>query len=116
MIQRVWEVDPMKCAKYGGQMQVVSFIEAHQEDVIRGILKHGGLWQGPLPRLPPARPPPTYKRPPPREVQLVLDPEFTRELPGGGVAPAGRHIVLDPQYLAERPREAEAQQAVVLYD
>ena len=55
-------------------MQVVSFIEARQEEVIRRILEYCGLWQGPPSRLPPARPPP-------REVQLVLDPEFIDELP-----------------------------------
>jgi len=58
LIQRVWEVDPLKCAKCGGQMQVVSFIEARQEEVIRRILEYCGLWQGPPSRLPPARPPP----------------------------------------------------------
>jgi hypothetical protein len=56
LIQRVWEVDPLKCIKYGGQMQVVSFIEARQEQVIRRILDHYGLWQRPPRRLPP-RPP-----------------------------------------------------------
>jgi len=39
--------------KCGGQMQVVSFIEARQEEVIRRILEYCGLWQGPPSRLPP---------------------------------------------------------------
>jgi len=117
LIQRVWEVDPLKCAKCGGQMRVISFIEARQEEVIRRILEHCGLWLGPLPGLPPTRPPPVQKRPPPpRDVQLVLDPEFAQEPAISGSSPPGRHMVLDPQYLAECHREKEAQQAVVLYD
>ena len=34
-------------------MQVVSFIEPPQADVIEEILKHGGLWQSRSPRAPP---------------------------------------------------------------
>jgi hypothetical protein len=84
LIPRVWEVDPLKRSQCGGAMQVISFIEARQEEVIRRILEHCGLWQGPLPRLPPARPPPVPRRPrPPREVQLVLDPEFMGDVAGG---------------------------------
>ena len=116
LIQRVWEVDPLQCTKCGGQMRVIRFIEARQEEVIRRILQHCGLWQGPLPGLPPARPPPVQKRPPPpREVQLVLDPEFTPELRASGATP-GRHLVLDPECLAERQSQAEAQQVMLLYE
>ena len=117
LIQRVWEVDPLKCAKCGGQMQVVSFIEARQEEVIRRILEYCGLWQGPPSRLPPARPPPARRqRPPPREVQLVLDPEFIDELPTSGPSPPGRHLVPDRDHLADRHREADAREAAVSID
>ena len=51
--QRVWEVDPLKCNKCGGQMRTISFpdgsglygIEAQPEEVIRQILAHYGFWQ-----------------------------------------------------------------------
>jgi hypothetical protein len=117
LIQRVWEVDPLKCAKCGGQMQVVSFIEARQEQVIRRILEHCGLWQGPPRQLPQPRPPPQRRRrPPPRDVQLVLDPEFVADPSQVRPSPAGRHLVLDPEYLTDRPRDAGTGQQVVPYD
>ncbi len=53
MIKRVYEVDPLCCPEYGGQMKVVSFVEPPQVDVIEEILKHCGLWQSRSPRAPP---------------------------------------------------------------
>jgi len=53
LIKRVYEVDPLCCPECGGQMQVVSFIEPPQADVIEQILKHCGLWQSATPRAPP---------------------------------------------------------------
>ena len=53
LIKRVYEVDPLCCPECGGQMQVVSFIEPPQADVIEAILKHCGLWQASAPRAPP---------------------------------------------------------------
>lgn len=53
LIKRVYEVDPMCCPECGGQMQVVSFIEPPQADLIEAILKHCGLWQSRSPRGPP---------------------------------------------------------------
>ena len=35
LIQRVWEVDPLKCAKCGGQMQIISFIEVRRRSSAR---------------------------------------------------------------------------------
>jgi hypothetical protein len=117
LIQRVWEVDPLKCSKCGGQMRIVSFIEARQEEVIRRILQHCGLWQGPPRRLPPPRPPPERRRPsPPHDVQLVLDPQFTAELSTVGRSPAGHHLVLDPEYLSERHGNAGTGQQVTPYE
>ena len=37
LIQRVYEVDPLKCPKCGGAMKIISFIEKHQADVIEKI-------------------------------------------------------------------------------
>ncbi len=53
LITRVYEVDPLCCPECGGQMQVVSFIEPPQADVIEEILKHCSLWQSRSPRAPP---------------------------------------------------------------
>ena len=48
LIQRIYEVDPLKCPKCGGTMKIISFIERNQADVIERILKHCGLWEGPI--------------------------------------------------------------------
>ena len=53
LIKRVYEVGPLCCPECGGQMQVESFIEPPQADVIEEILKHCGLWQSWSPRAPP---------------------------------------------------------------
>jgi len=47
---------------------------------------------------------------------LVLDPEFMGDVAGGESASAGRHLVLDAEYLAQQQREAEAQPTVFLYE
>ena len=38
----VWLVDPLKCPKCQGKMQILAFIEG--EELIEKILKHLGLW------------------------------------------------------------------------
>ncbi len=79
MIQRVYEVDPLCCSQCGGQMKIISFIERHQANVIEPILRHCGLWEGPVRTLAAARGPPTganESSDQPRELQLVLDPEY----------------------------------------
>ena len=53
LIQKIYEVDPLTCPKCSGAMKVISVIE--NEDVIRKILKHVGLWDRK------ARPPPRGK-------------------------------------------------------
>ena len=69
LIQRVWEVDPLKCSKRGGgQIRVVSFIEGPV--VIRRILEHLGLW------LANARPIPKAHSPP--LAHLPSDPCFSQ--------------------------------------
>ncbi len=60
-------------------MRIISFIERRQREVIERILRHCGLWEGPIRTLANARGPPKGSgRDPdePRELQLVLDPEF----------------------------------------
>jgi hypothetical protein len=55
LIKRVYEVDPLVCKKCGGTMKIISFVEAHQTDVIEKILKHCGLWKERRGRDPPKR-------------------------------------------------------------
>ena len=69
-------------------MAVVAFIEPPQDEVVEKILRGhqsaamvGGLWEGPLRTLATARSPPASEDSDrdlaePRELQLVLDPEF----------------------------------------
>ena len=88
LVNRVFEVDPLECPHCGSKMKIISFIERGQRDVVEKILRGhqsaamvGGLWEGPLRTLATARSPPASEdsdRDPaePRELQLVLDPEF----------------------------------------
>jgi hypothetical protein len=61
-------------------MRIISFIEARQQAVIEKILRHCGLWQGPLRTLTAARPPPdrVVRYVPEEEIELqtVFDPDF----------------------------------------
>ena len=50
LIQKIYEVDPLICPKCSGKMEVISVIE--EQDVIKKILKHLGLWEV-KPRPPP---------------------------------------------------------------
>jgi hypothetical protein len=79
LIKRVYEVDPLECPQCGGAMKIISFIEQRQQDLIERILRHCGLWEGPIrTRTSTRAPPKRSERHPdePRELQLVLDPEF----------------------------------------
>jgi hypothetical protein len=42
LIQKIYEVDPLTCPNCQGRMRVIAFIE--DDDVIRKILVHLGLW------------------------------------------------------------------------
>jgi hypothetical protein len=50
LIQKIYEVDPLTCPKCSAKMKVISVIE--DQDVIKKILKHLGLWEVKS-RLPP---------------------------------------------------------------
>jgi hypothetical protein len=79
LIKRVYEVDPLECPECGGTMKIISFIERSQGDVIERILRHCGLWEGPLrTRASPRAPPRNCRRAAnaPNEVELVTDSEF----------------------------------------
>ena len=55
MIQKIYEVDPLRCPKCNGAMRILAFIE--DQEVIRKILSHLGLWKR-TPRAPPLPPRP----------------------------------------------------------
>ncbi len=80
LVKRVYEVALLECAKCGAEMRIIAFIERCQRDVVEKILRHCGLWEGPLRTLPTARGHPTadsdQDASEPRELQLVLDPKF----------------------------------------
>jgi hypothetical protein len=56
LFRRVWREDVLVCSRCGGELRLVAVIE--DPAVIERILKHVGLW----------------KRGPPRERRVVLDP------------------------------------------
>jgi hypothetical protein len=57
LIQKIYEVDPLTCARCGGTMGIISFIE--DPEIVKKILKHLDLWDLK------ARPPPKAKTPSP---------------------------------------------------
>ncbi|MHC4402410.1 MAG: hypothetical protein ACYTG0_22320 [Planctomycetota bacterium] len=85
-------------------MKIISFIECCQADVIERILRHCGLWEGPLrtnagPRAPPDR---SHRGPSePRDPQFVPDPEFLESeyREAKAEAPRELQLVLDPEFL-----------------
>ncbi|MFA6480306.1 MAG: hypothetical protein WCV67_18475 [Victivallaceae bacterium] len=56
LIKKVYEVDPLKYPKRGGQMRIISFIEKKDQiAVIEKILRHCKLWVEPVEREPPVK-------------------------------------------------------------
>jgi hypothetical protein len=108
VIRRVYEVDPLECPRCGGPMKVVSFIERCQHEVIERILRHCGLWEGPLctlanPRASPRGSPGELILPSnePLELELVMDDEFLRAQVHEAKTESAHELqlVLDPEYL-----------------
>jgi hypothetical protein len=104
LIKRVYEVDPLECPHCGGQMKIVSFIERRQQEVIERILRHCGLWEGPLRTLATARAPPLAPAPSstaPGELALVPDGEFLdyQRRENQKNQPGELQLVLDPEFL-----------------
>ena len=104
LIKRVYKVDPLECPDCGSTMKIISFIERCQADVIERILRHCGLWEGPIrtnagPRAPPDR---SHRAPSePCDLQFVPDPDFL-EFEYRETEPAAAHelqLVLDPEFL-----------------
>jgi hypothetical protein len=61
LIQKIYEVDPLTCAKCGGRMKILSFIE--DPEIIKKILKHLDLWDLKSKPLPRANAPPNNIEP-----------------------------------------------------
>jgi predicted nucleic acid-binding Zn ribbon protein len=56
LIQKIYEVNPLECPKCHGSMRIIAIIE--QEQTVKKILKHVGLWEVR------SRPPPKIHSPP----------------------------------------------------
>ncbi len=103
LTKRVYEADPLACPCCGAEMKIISFIERSQRDVIERILRHCGLWEGPLRTLASPRAPPVgWERATnaTAELELVPDADFLeserREQLGES---AELQLVLDPDFL-----------------
>ncbi len=69
-IKKIWELDPLECPNCHAEMKIISFITKAQDDVIRKILEHLGLWEEET------RPPPSLKK---AEAELTEIAEITYE-------------------------------------
>ena len=77
------EVDPLTCPKCSGKMKVISVIE--DENVIKKILKHLGLWDQK------ARPPPKANSPP-------MAPQYHIDYTDSQLPVSDNYLYVDPQY------------------
>jgi hypothetical protein len=88
LIQKIYEPDPLICPKCSGKMKVISVIE--DQEVIKKILKHLGLWQ--IKPRPPPKPTGQTKidgysidysvsQLPESDKWLYVDPVYTEILP-----------------------------------
>jgi len=87
-------------------MKIISFIERRQQEVIERILRHCGLWEGPIRTLANARAPPRGARrlaDAAADLELVPDPDFLEsqrlESERQPVQSRELQLVLDPEYL-----------------
>jgi hypothetical protein len=89
-IRLIFEVDPLKCQKCGGDMKVVGFIDS--EAKARDILKSSGLWRDRK-----TRPPPKALSPPHKLVTSprVIEPRKPEEF---GDFTCGEYIEPVPDY------------------
>ena len=80
LIQKIYHVDPLICPKCQGKMRIISWIE--DEEVIKKILKHLGLW------LPKRAPAPKANAPPKAVLIDYLDSQ----------TPSAEDYLIDPDY------------------
>ena len=83
LIQKIYEVDPLVCPRCEGEMRVIAFIE--EQEVIRKILIHLGLWQIRARPRPVAHAPPQFAAsafddwPAPNADDYLIDPLYPDE-------------------------------------
>jgi len=81
LIRRVYEVDPLRCPRCGGQMRIIAFLEPRdQAPAIARILRHCGLWTDPPP--PPAPAAKAYPDAPQPELLYVAEEGGLYHVPG----------------------------------
>jgi len=86
LIQKIYEIDLLTCPKCQGQMRIISFIE--DEEVIKKILKHLGLWE-------------IKTRPPPRPNALPKAPEYYIDYTDSQLPVSDKWLYVDAEYLSE---------------
>ena len=84
LIQKIYEVDPLTCPKCKGRMRILAFIE--DEEVIKKILKHLGLWD-------------QKARPPPRATATT--PDIHIDYSDSQVPACDDYLFHDPEYPIE---------------
>ena len=94
LIQKIYEVDPLTCPKCSGPMKVISVIE--DQDIIKKILKHLGLWEvhPPQERRVKPRPPPRMAKTQPHHTEPHIDYSDSQ------VCPSDNRFYVDPEYPA----------------
>ena len=83
LIQKIYEVDPLTCPKCSRKLNVISVIE--DEEVIKKILKHFGLWGIKV------RPPPKANAPP-------MAPEYHIDYMDSQVQVYDNFLYVDQEY------------------
>jgi len=80
LIQEIYEVDPLTCAKCQGQMRVITFIE--NKAIAKKILKHFGIWEVKRKPRPRANAPPLIpdSYPIPSADDYLIDPDRPAEV------------------------------------
>ena len=71
LIQKIYETDPLCCPKCQGSMKIIAWIE--QEQIVKKILKHVGLWDVQK------KPPPKANAPPGLPVIDYVDIQYSDE-------------------------------------
>jgi len=88
LIQKIYEVDPLTCPKCFSQMRVISVIE--DEDVIKKILKHLGLWD-------------IKARPPPKATGPAKTPEYSIDYSTSQLPMSDKWLYVDLEYYEPYP-------------
>ena len=51
LVQKIYEVDPLTCSKFGGEIRIIAFIEDYK--IVKKILDHLGIYEFGKKRAPP---------------------------------------------------------------